>query len=42
MRRSAHLSAQEIIQSLHDEVVAFAGSARQLDDTTAVVIRRSP
>lgn len=35
-----NVSASQLIQTLHNEVLAFAGDQPQLDDMTAVVVRR--
>jgi serine phosphatase RsbU (regulator of sigma subunit) len=34
------LPASQIISSLHEAVLRFAGGTRQLDDLTAVVVKR--
>jgi phosphoserine phosphatase RsbU/P len=40
IRRDRDLPAAEIIQRLHEAVVAFAAGAPQADDLTAVIVRR--
>ena len=40
IRAARHLPASQIISSLHDAVVRFAGGTRQLDDLTALVVKR--
>lgn len=40
IRAARHLPASQIISSLHEAVVRFAGGTRQLDDLTAVVVKR--
>ena len=40
VRAARHLPASQIISSLHESVVRFAGGTRQLDDLTAVVVKR--
>lgn len=40
VRAARHLPAAQIIASLHEAVVRFAGDTRQLDDLTAVVVKR--
>lgn len=39
LKENRALPAAEIIQRLHDEVKAFAGSATQVDDLTAIIIK---
>ncbi|MBZ5537837.1 MAG: SpoIIE family protein phosphatase [Acidobacteriia bacterium] len=41
VRRSSHLPPEEIIAELYNSVLTFANGARQLDDLTAVVIKRA-
>jgi serine phosphatase RsbU (regulator of sigma subunit) len=41
VRRSSHLPPEEIIAELYKSVLTFANGARQLDDLTAVVIKRA-
>lgn len=38
---SAHLSAKEMISSLHAAVLNFVGNVKQADDLTAVIVKRS-
>ncbi len=40
IRAARNLPASQIISSLHEAVVRFAGGTRQLDDLTAVVVKR--
>ena len=40
IRAARNLPASQIISSLHEAVVGFAGGTRQLDDLTAVVVKR--
>ena len=40
VRAARNLPASQIISSLHEAVVRFAGGTRQLDDLTAVVVKR--
>ena len=40
IRAARNLPASQIISSLHDAVVRFAAGTRQLDDLTAVVVKR--
>jgi serine phosphatase RsbU (regulator of sigma subunit) len=40
IRTARKLPASQIISSLHEAVVRFAGGTRQLDDLTAVVVKR--
>jgi serine phosphatase RsbU (regulator of sigma subunit) len=40
IRAARDLPASQIISSLHEAVVRFAGGTRQLDDLTAVVVKR--
>jgi len=40
IRAARSLPASQIISSLHEAVVRFAGGTRQLDDLTAVVVKR--
>ncbi len=40
IRAARTLPASQIISSLHEAVVRFAGGTRQLDDLTAVVVKR--
>ena len=42
IRAARHLPASQIISSLHEAVVRFAGGTRQMDDLTAVVVKRLP
>lgn len=41
IRKHANLLAQEMIAGLYEDVREFASGAAQLDDLTAVIIRRS-
>lgn len=41
LKANGHLDAATFIQSLHREVVGFAAGAKQYDDMTAAVIRRT-
>ena len=40
IRAARHLPAVQIIASLHEAVLRFAGGTRQMDDLTAVVVKR--
>ena len=40
IRAARNLPASQIISSLHEAVVRFADGTRQLDDLTAVVVKR--
>jgi len=40
IRAARHLPASEIIASLHEAVLRFAGGTTQMDDLTAVVVKR--
>ena len=40
IRAARHLPASQIISNLHEDVLRFAGGTRQLDDLTAVVVKR--
>jgi len=40
IRAARHLPASEIISHIHEVVVRFSGGTRQLDDLTAVVVKR--
>ena len=40
IRAARNLPASQIISSLHEAVLRFAGGTRQLDDLTAVVVKR--
>ena len=40
VRAARNLPAAQIISSLHEAVVRFAGGTKQLDDLTAVVVKR--
>jgi len=40
IRAARDLPASQVISSLHEAVVRFAGGTRQLDDLTAVVVKR--
>jgi serine phosphatase RsbU (regulator of sigma subunit) len=40
IRAARNLPASQIISSLHEAVVRFSGGTRQLDDLTAVVVKR--
>ncbi len=42
VREASRLPAAELIARLHSEVTAFAGGTDQLDDLTAVVVKRAP
>jgi serine phosphatase RsbU (regulator of sigma subunit) len=40
IRAAREKSAVEIIASLHQEVLRFAGGTKQMDDLTAIVLKR--
>ena len=40
IRAARHLPASQIISSLYEAVLRFAGGTRQMDDLTAVVVKR--
>ncbi len=42
IRAARHLPAAQIISSLYEAVLRFAGGTRQMDDLTAVVVKRLP
>ena len=42
VRASRHLAPEEIIAELYNAVKTFANGAKQMDDLTAVVIKRVP
>jgi serine phosphatase RsbU (regulator of sigma subunit) len=42
IRRSCHLAPEEIIAELYSAVKHFAAGTKQMDDLTAVVIKRVP
>jgi serine phosphatase RsbU (regulator of sigma subunit) len=41
VRKSRNLPPEQIIKALHDAVLAFSGGTKQMDDLTAVLIKRS-
>jgi sigma-B regulation protein RsbU (phosphoserine phosphatase) len=42
LRRSSHLSAQEVIAAIHEDVLRHAQGAQQSDDITMMVVRSLP
>jgi serine phosphatase RsbU (regulator of sigma subunit) len=40
VRKSRALTPEQIIKSLHDAVLAFSHGKKQMDDLTAVLIKR--
>jgi phosphoserine phosphatase len=41
IQSSSHLSANQMISGLHEAVLSFVGNAKQADDLTAVIVKRS-
>ena len=40
IRDSRHLSPEQILKSLYDAVLTFSNGTKQMDDLTAVIIKR--